>query len=320
MPTFFTQLFVCLTALMIAGWLRMGPEQALTKELRDSKLLPPAIEANTREKLGQKGLVASLGGIRPTLASIDHIRAITHQYNRDLLSMEEMIQNTVELEPHVPFYWDTGSWMLAYNASSQCLEDIQLPPLRRSVLHKQYIKKGYDMLDKGIKTNPNNMQLRFAQGRLASSRFHLPDYEDATRIYQEALRTAERLDYPDPVLRHIHLNILYNLCRVPSRTAEAYRFARQLYDASTDYHFPSLQCILFTLQNTENISKAEKIPLQKLLGPPNEAIQLLSNYSKREIQGYPMDGVEEALQELQARPIFPLSPEDRNSFYTPMRR
>ena len=320
MPNKLIQTLVCFLSLAALGAMRLVPEQNLTNTLLQQQLLPPPIDAGTREKLGQKGLVASLGGLRPTLASIDHIRAVTHQANRDLLAMEEMIQNTVKLEPHVLFYWDTGAWMLAYNASAQCRDDTSLAPLRRSVLHKQYIQKGYDMLQKGIHTNPDNLQLRFAQGRLTSSHHHLPDYADATRIYREALQTAQRLDYPEGVLRHIRLNILYNLCRTPAREQEAYLYARELYDSSTEYHFPSLQCILFALQNQQNVPEEKRIPTNKLLGSLNEAIILLTNYAKRANQAYPMHGVEETLQSLQQRPMFPLTPDDRNSIHTPLRR
>lgn len=320
MKPFLTQLFVCLFALIAVGGLRMAPEQALTNHLREEKLLPPPLNLSTREKLGQKGLVASLGGLRPTLASIDHIRAVTHQYNGDLYGMEEAIQSTVALEPHIPFYWDTGAWMLAYNASAYCRDDITLPPLRRSVLQKQYIEKGYDMLEKSIQTNPDIIQLRLAQGRLAGSQYHLPDYVNATRIYREALAAAERQNYPEPVLQHIRLYILYNLCKVQAKSSEAYHYARHLYDSSTDYHFPSLRGILFALQYKQNISTPERVPDHQLLGSRAEGINLLTNYAKREKEGYPMNGVTETLQQLKAQPMFPLAPTDTNSFHTPMRR
>ncbi|MCU0753376.1 MAG: hypothetical protein MUC40_10220 [Akkermansiaceae bacterium] len=107
---------VLVVALLAFGAARMPFEAGLSRELRAAGLFPPPLEIGTRDKIGQTSSAVALGGLRTLVATFLNLRAFTfftEQRWDDVAGTYGMI---VDLAPRTRYYWETGSWHMAYNA------------------------------------------------------------------------------------------------------------------------------------------------------------------------------------------------------------
>ena len=71
-------LSVVLAVIVLTGFARRPFDDRLSESMEERNLLPPPIEMDTREELGQTALAIALGGLRPV--SYTHLTLPTTPY------------------------------------------------------------------------------------------------------------------------------------------------------------------------------------------------------------------------------------------------
>ena len=241
-----TNILVITGVLGITGALRLSFEQKLADDMKEAKLVPPRFDMETRAKLKQKGFAAAFGSLRPAMASFVSINAIEHFKDKEWNQLEEDFTEATLLDPRNVYYWDTGSWHLATNASSDMYNKKGLSFLEREKGFREYIQRGKDFLDRGIRTNPDNWKIHLLKGKLEANSYRLPDYKASVKTFDHILSMkgipeSDRLD--------VEQERLNSLIKIPSMHQEAYDAALKLYQAGEKQHFPLVLTAIIVGQN-----------------------------------------------------------------------
>jgi hypothetical protein len=285
------KLLIVLVVLAGSGALRMPLEARLTRGLAADHLLPERLALGTREKLGQTSAVVALGGLRTLIAALLNLRAFGFFERQDWFRLEDTFDTIVTLAPRSVYYWDTGSWHLAYNAAAHYLVDrAELPPLRRRQLWRDAIERGIAMLEHGIRNNPHGWVLPYRLGRLHEDPNKLTDYRQALRWFDYA---SER-----GAPAYVRRGRLWSLARVPGREAETLAFARSLF-ADPVNRVPTLNCVLFAAESRADPQRPPAGLIDTIFKDRRQAWDQLRLYHDRTIKALPQDGVEQALRWLQ---------------------
>lgn len=294
------QITVVLGVLLVFGAAKLRFEDRLGRDMAEAKLIQPPLKEGTSLRLGQTGAAVALGGLRSLVAAAWNLRAFVHFENLDWIRLEESYQTITSLQPQTTQYWDTGAWHLHTNASVYYKENKDLPPFRRDSMRRLYIKKGSDMLEEGVRQNPDDWKLHLALARLWSDRHKIPDYPRALRHYQDTLACDTVPDFKRSQLERF---TFYTMCKIPGRRADALELGRRLFNDSSRNHTPNLVCCLFGLQNELNTPAAARIPDTRLF--PNKKSQLtwLKNYWNHRGEEYPMAGVRAKIRALEQPPL-----------------
>lgn len=290
MPRILKKLTVILLVLVLTGLARLPFEQKLAEELRGRGLIQAPIDLDTRDKLGQTTYAVALGGLRSLVAAIRNLAAHTHFGNQEWFELEEEYQTITTLQPAVRYYWETGSWHLAYNAYADYSDKPGIPEAKRRLAQKDFLARGRRMLEEGIRNNPRNWRLYQALARLLTDPFKPKDYEGAAATYEAALAL-------DNVPQQLRREYLYTLCRIPGREEDAWEHARKVFSVPGNRRYPTTQSIFFSLQS-RFADPAEHLSLEEIFGTRRMALRNLCNYSRRKREGFPMDGVREAIEML----------------------
>ncbi len=292
------QIVVILCVLVAFGAAKLRFEDNLNQEMVEERLIQPSLKEGTSLQLGQTGAAVALGGLRSLVAAMWNLRAFVHFENLDWIKLEESYEVITTLQPQTTHYWETGAWHLHTNASVHYNENQDLSPIRRQALRKLYIDKGSAFLEEGVRQNPQNWKLHLGLARLWSDRFKLPDFSRAVNHYDNVLATDTIPDYKISQYKRFRF---YSLTRIPERQREALEDGTALFRSTPNNHLPNLVCCLFALQNAVQLPENERIPDNELF--PDEKTQYvwLSNYWQNRRIAFPMDGVEEKRQELQAK-------------------
>lgn len=287
MPRILKKLAVILLVLFLTGLARLPFEQDLADELRERGLIQAPIDLDTRDKLGQTTYAVALGGLRSLVAAMKNIAAHAHFSNQEWFELEEEFKTITTLQPTVRYYWETGSWHLAYNAYADYSDKPGIPEARRRLAQKDFLARGRRMLEEGVENNPGNWRLYQALGRLLTDPFKPKDYEAAASIYRAALALED-------VPQQLHREYLYTLCRIPGREQEAWEQAQKVFSVPGNRKYPTTQSIFFTLQE-KFAGPADRLPLEDIFGTRRMALRNLCNYSRRKREGFPMFGVRKTI-------------------------
>ncbi len=286
-------------ALLAFGALRLPFEAGLSRELREAGLTSEPMEIGTRDRIGQTSSAVALGGLRTLVATFLNLRAYTFFTEQRWADVESTYETIVDLAPRTRYYWETGAWHMAYNASSYYINDSSLPPLRRREAWRSYISKGRSFLERGAKNNPNDWSIHSNLGFLLSDSNRFPAFNDpdatfsaAAEAYGNAIETG---DAPDR-LRRLRL---YALARVPGREDEALALARTLFAESQENRLPTLLSLLLTLEVRANPEIGPGPKAVELFGNPDNAYRSLGFFWLRTEELFPTDGIAEALQYLE---------------------
>ena len=281
------------TIVLVAfGVLRLVPEQRFTESLREAGLHGPRIEIETSERLGQTGAVVALGGLRTLIAALWNIRAFGFFERQDWYRLEEAYDTIVVLAPQTRFYWDTGGWHLAYNASAYYKEHPDLPPLRRRQKWSDAIDSGARMLERGIRNNPDDWVLPNRLANLRADRNKIVDFPEAARWLELSVKNGA----PAFVVR----SHLYAIARIPGREQETLAEARRLH-ADEKHRVPTLNCIHFVAETRADPDRPIE---ERILGSfenETQAWKQLRLYFERVQEQFSQFGVEAALRWLQER-------------------
>lgn len=290
---------ILVVAVLAFGAARLSYEARLSDDLRASGLVAPRLQIGTRDRIGQTSSTVALGGLRTLVATFLNLRAYTAFSERRWETIEETFNTIVDLAPHTRYYWETGSWHLAYNAASYYLNDSTLPPLRRREAWRQYILKGRAFLERGIRNNPNDWSLLANMGMLLSDPNKLPAFRDtnaafatAAEAYRKSAATGKALDY----VKRAHL---YALARVEGHEPESLALARSLAAASPRNRTPTLLMLLLVLEAHENPSIDVAGRAVELFGSPEKAYDSLCLHWLRTRERFPVFGLSAALESLE---------------------
>jgi hypothetical protein len=284
-------LFVILLVLLLTGLAKLPFEQKLAGELRARGLIQEPIDLDTRDKLGQTTYAVALGGLRSLVAALLNLRAHVHFEHQEWFELEESYRTITSLQPRTRYYWEVGSWHLAYNAYADYGDKPGIPEARRRLLQKEFLAKGRAMLEEGIEKNPNDWRLMEVYARLLSDPFKPQDLPAAAAAY------AMARECPGAPANMIGRKYLYIVCRIPDRREAAWQAAQDVWAVPSNRRYPSTQSIIFALQFGK-LPAAEHLSLEEIYESRAKAVRNLSWYWKRRREGFPMEGVRESLEML----------------------
>lgn len=208
-------------AILVAGALRLPMEANLTAELHRDRLLPPRLNIGTGERLGQTFSAVSLGGLRTLVATFLNLRAFSHFEKQRWSDVADTYDIIVDLAPRTKYYWDAGSWHLAYNAASHYLYESELPPLRRKLLWKSHIVAGKEFLERGIQNNPDHPMLYERLGYLLADSNKVMAFGDTAKAYEASYEAYLKAVDTGAERSFTKRAAMYSLARVPGREKEA---------------------------------------------------------------------------------------------------
>ncbi len=175
-----------LGVLLAMGVVKLPLEQHVTTNLRAQHLLDEPIEVSALESMGQSGMVGILGGLRGLVASILQLRAHVEFTRVNWAQVDSLYRIVTRLQPRNDSYWDEASWHMAYNASGNYLYDESRPRELRGTLYEQHVKRGIEILEKGLVFCPDSPKLL---ERLADIYFRKSfEYKKAGDAYWQAYK------------------------------------------------------------------------------------------------------------------------------------
>lgn len=280
--------------LLGSGALRLSFEPQMAADLRVAGLLPEKLQLSTREHMDQTTAAATLGGLRTLVASTLNLRAYLRFTEKKWDEVGDLYDVIVELSPNTIYYWESAAWHLTTNAVSYYRYESALPELRRRQAWQASFRRGRALLERGLRNNPESARLWMQLGDLLSDPNKLPDFTAAAAAYH---RAAQCPDAPATAARFE----LYTLARIPDRHAEALQQARQLYAIPAN-RTPTLNAIVFVLEHRASPTRPAAELAAAIFSSPESAWRSLSNYRTRAGEGFPQDGVDEAIRELAPQP------------------
>jgi tetratricopeptide (TPR) repeat protein len=286
-------------AVLAFGAVRLPFEEKLSGELRAANLFPPPMEIGTREKIGQTSSAVALGGLRTLVATFLNLRAFTFFTEQRWDDVEETFDTIVDLAPRTRYYWDTGSWHLAYNAASYYLNDSKLPALRRREAWRSSIIKGRSFLERGVRNNPDDWNLLASLGFLLSDSNKFPAFRDANETFAAAAEAYRKSAETGKALGYVKRSQFYSLARVEGREGEALALGRSLYDAGVQNRTPTLLVLLVVLEAHENPQMDVAKRAIEIFGTPEKAYEALSLHWRRTRERFPVFGVASGLESLE---------------------
>lgn len=293
MNSTFRRLTAAASVLVVAGIVRMPAEQAMTKELREQGMLSKPLDIETRKRVGQGFWAVSLGGLRTLVATILNLRAFSYFENQQWTQLANTYETIVQLAPNTDYYWDTGSWHMAYNAAAYYQTSSDLPELRSRSEWQQWIEMGTAFLEEGTRQNPDSWYLWSRLGWLYADPNKLVDYEKSAAAYEKSIESGNALPFVENALA-------YALARIPGREGEALEMVRELRQTPRG-HVPTMNSLSFALESGENPSIDSYQLALDTFGSENEAYQQLGPYYLDLRNNFPMNGVASALKKLESR-------------------
>ena len=240
-----------LAMLVIFGVIKLPAERAMSIQQRQAQV-GDIVNLDLREKLGQLGFIAALGGFRAIVADFLFIQAHVAWERTEWGRVLFLFRQVTTLQPHVPLFWDMAAWHMAWNASAAAMNDPSQPRMALRVkAQREYFALGKDFLERGIKNNPDRPELYEALARLYHDK--LNDHERASECYAKAAALPGAHSYD----RRFSA---YELSYCEGREGEAYERLRALYDEGERERLPTLIARLKFLEDKLSIPPERRIP------------------------------------------------------------
>lgn len=137
--------------LLVFGLLKLPLEQQVTHDLRKMRLVDEPLRLGAGENMGQMGLAAVFGGLRGLIATLFQLRAHVEFTRVNWAEVDKYYKFVTQLQPRNARFWEEASWHMAYNAASYYLYNEELKPGLRGKLYHDYVQRGIDILNEGLK-------------------------------------------------------------------------------------------------------------------------------------------------------------------------
>lgn len=287
--------------LLAAGFVRLPMEAALTAELKERALLPRPLEIGTREQIDQTRWAVTLGGLRTLVATFTYLRAFTAFTELRWPDVERAMDTTVDLAPRTSHYWAEGMRHLSYNAASYYLHESNLPPLRARSEWRRYILKGRAFIERGIRNNPDDPEIRVHLGHLLVDPLRIDAFDNPTAAFASAAESYGAAADTGRTFRYVRRLQAMALARVPGREQEALTLLRKIYADGGNDAPPMVLAVLFTM---EMQMTPERDPLElavELFRTPENAYLQLGTFWQRPQHRFAMHGVASTLAALEVR-------------------
>lgn len=285
-------------AILVAGAVRLPIEANLSSELRRDKLLPPHLQIGTGEKLGQAFSAVSLGGLRTLVATFLNLRAYTQFANQKWAKLADTFDLIVSLAPRTKYYWDTGSWHLAYNAASHYLYESELPPLRRKLLWKSHIVAGKEFLERGIQNNPDHPFLYERLGFLLADSNKITAFGDKAKSYEASYEAYQKAVDIGAERSFTKRAAMYSLVRVPGREKEALKLLLEIKSEQKGLP-PTARVMHYVLEYQQDPEQPVLELVDKVFPTRKMAYDILGRLWLRGRDEFPMHGVARAIRLLE---------------------
>jgi hypothetical protein len=242
-----------LAVLLLAGFgAAILPLQVhLANEAKAANLRQGTLNLDLRERIGQMGFLAALSGFRSPLAAFLWIEVHTAWENTEWGRMAGLFDTVTTLQPRSILYWDMAAWHMAYNASVAVMQDEKQPSeALRIRAQRQYFELGRELLERGIRNNPDRYQLYLQLGVLLRDKF-----EDPCGAAEAFLRAAELPDAPPYCRRFAG----YEMAKCAGREREAYELLKKLYLEGDKQRLPTLINVLRDMEKKLDIPAPERV-------------------------------------------------------------
>jgi tetratricopeptide (TPR) repeat protein len=241
-------------AILIAfGIGRLYMEEPMAKEMVARHYWPDTMNMETRDKVGQLGFTAALGGFRSLVASIMSVQAFTHW---DAGRFDQAIAQywvIVQLQPRSYFNWFQGMQYSAFDKPHTLKFPTDDEKQRADWVRKynEAVAEGAKFMTEAAKFLPDDYRIYGQLGYLYSMKFIPQDWCAAADYYRIAAACPNSKPYY-PRFR------AYALSQCPGREQEAYRLLKEAYDAHE--RFPSVLSHLRRMEEFLKIPQSDRIP------------------------------------------------------------
>jgi hypothetical protein len=288
--------FLAAAILLGAGGLRLLWEPALTRSYEAAGLLSPPLQLGVKEKIGQAKWAVTLGGLRSLAATFTYLKAYDQFASQHWSDLAKTFDTTVQLSPHSRYYWDIGAWHMAKNASSYYVSDSTLNPIRARAERQRWFQKGKEFLERGVRNNPHDAQLRISLAQLYEDPFLYPDDTAASEQYEKAIELGADQAY-------IQRSYLRSLARSGTDPAKTRAMLEELLKVRQN-RVPTLLCMEFASIWADQTAghPQDPIPLAvRIFGSEEKALKFLGPYFTSVRDRWPQDGVEQTIRLLEGR-------------------
>lgn len=289
-------IIIILLVLAITGKIRMPIEQKLAEELHSHKLVPPRLSLEERSRLKQKAFIATYGSLRPTIAAFMSSASVSLHTNLEWDKIEKQFEEIILLDPYNYFYWETASWHMATNAAGNKKNDSNLTDIAKKRIFEKYIQKGREIVDRGIKVNPDNWKFIELKAKMLADRYRNPEYAKAIEINKQLLK---RDDIPKQIERIINIKVLAHTQQFLERHQELYEIAISLFQRGGQYRTPVVLNQLFVSQNHPLTIVQSPMTIIEIYGSEREALRHLTILWKGGRTSQKLYGVEDTIRNLE---------------------
>ncbi len=242
---------VVAAVLLVFGLVRLPLESRLDRQMRAEHLREDPPEGiSFHEDLGQKGIAALFGGLRPALATFFYFESSAYFGERRWSDLAKAYDIITQLQPRMAFYWENAAWHTAWNAASSNRDRTDIPPVMRRENFRTFVRRGAEFDVRGLRYLPGAARLYHQLGDIYKTRD--PDPAKAAENYHMAYLVSgapfyERLFAYEQVKRSGREHWYH-----------AYEILRRHYDRGE--RMPSLIVDLKKLEERLGIPGGDRIP------------------------------------------------------------
>lgn len=213
-----------LMVFLLLGIAKLPLEQRTVASLREHEMLYQPLDYQARDAVGQVGFAAALGGLRSLVASVTYLMGFTAFEEVNWPRVDFLYGITTQLQPRFDVYWKEAAEHMAYDAASHYRYTEGRPQLYREQLYRQYVQRGIDILNDGLRYLPKSERLHATLGDLYAHRLEPPNHELAGEHYLLSFQNGGL-----PVNARLAAYEWAQLDNAPVRWRQAYQILRDGY-------------------------------------------------------------------------------------------
>jgi len=241
-----------LIVFLLLGIVKLPLEQHTVTALRNHEMLYQPLDYQARDAVGQIGFAAALGGLRSLVASVTYLMGFTAFEEVNWPRVDFLYNITTQLQPRFDVYWKDAAEHMAYDAASAYRYTDSRPRLYREQLYRQYVQRGIDILNDGLRYLPRSVRLHSTVADLYSRRLEPPNHELAGQHYLLAYQNGGL-----PVNARLAAYEWAQLDNAPARWREAYQILKSGYDRGL--RMPGMINFLHLLETRLNVPPMQRV-------------------------------------------------------------